>query len=77
VRLIGSRNITGVEGVFGRYADFEYVDVLAGHTQSLHSRLYLFTYLDGKWTIKYRITYPAGASSEVAVDAFVKEYKWK
>lgn len=69
--------VNGEKSVFGRYAAFEYMGSFDGQKQMLTSRLYLFTYFDGKWTIQYRITHPKGAVPDQAAHSFLKRYKWR
>ena len=71
-----SKDIEGAESTIGKFAEYKFTESFMGQTRDLNSRLYLFTYLGGKWTVQYRFTYPANPSADKTVDAFVKEYKW-
>ncbi len=41
----------------GRMATFAYTEVLRGTSQDLLSHVYVFSYLDDRWTLKYRFTH--------------------
>src|SRR5262245_50828993 len=59
--LVEQRGISRAEGVqtyAGRLAVFEYEEVYAGSRMPVRSRLCLFCYVGGKWTVKYRFTHP-------------------
>ena len=71
-----SKDIEGDESTIGKFAEYKFTESFWGQTRDLNSRLYLFTYFGGKWTVQYRFTYPANPDANKAVDAFVKEYKW-
>lgn len=60
----------------GKMAVFEFEDMFAGARTRLRSRLYLFSYVDGKWTVKYRFTYPKSEEAEDAIDDFIREWRW-
>jgi hypothetical protein len=74
---IQSKSIAGPESTIGRYAEFRFNEIFLGQKQILTSKLYLFTYFDGQWTIQYRFTYPSNTNADKAVDAFVSSYSWK
>lgn len=46
------------EGAIRHFSLFEYKEVFANVRQLLFSELELSCYVKGKWTVKYRITYP-------------------
>jgi len=71
-----SKDLAGPESTIGKYAEYKLNEPFFGRKQDLTSRLYLFTYLGGKWTVEYRFTYPSGAMADTAVDEFVKAYHW-
>lgn len=73
---IQSKNLDGPESTIGKFAEYKLTEPFWGQTQALTSRLYLFTYFQGKWSVKYRFTYPSSAEADKAVDDFVKKHKW-
>jgi hypothetical protein len=60
----------------GKTATFEYEEVFAGVRQSLHSRLDMFCYIDGKWTVKYRFTYPVPFDAKHGLTKFIETVPW-
>lgn len=60
----------------GKTALFEYEEVFVGLRQSLHSRLDIFCYIDEKWTVKYRFTYPAESDVKQDLANFIKTAPW-
>jgi len=60
----------------GQHAAFTYTALFARRQQDVRSELYLF--MDGKWFIKYRVTYPVGdqQTAEPAVKAFIEDLSW-
>jgi hypothetical protein len=60
----------------GRRAAYTLTEPSAARQQELGSELYLFT--EGKWFIKYRVTYSAGERETVepAIKAFITDLKW-
>ena len=77
--LIEQRDTIRTEGgksYPGKVVIFEYEDLFAGSRIPLLSRLYLFSYIGDKWTVKYRFTYPKGSDAEKEVQQFIQELKW-
>ena len=60
----------------GKLAVFEYEDSFAGSRMRLRSRLYLFSHVDGKWSVKYRFSYPKSEEAESEVDEFIRAWRW-
>jgi hypothetical protein len=60
----------------GRLTHFKFVDRFAERVQPLDSLLYVYCYIGGVWTIKFRITYPADVQAEPLVQRFLQELKW-
>ena len=60
----------------GEQAVFEYVAAFGGPAMQVQSRLYLFCYIDGKWAIEYRFTYPKGENAEQEIKQFMKDWNW-
>lgn len=65
----------GVIGA-GKTATYEYEEVFAGVLQPLHSRLDMFCYIGGKWTVKYRFTYPAALDAKPDLAKFIETVPW-
>jgi len=42
--------------------------------QRVKSRLYLLTYINGSWTLKHRITFPAARPLQSKVDQYVRDF---
>jgi len=72
--VIGSPN-NGV-AASGKSATFEYEEIFAGVRQPIHSRLDMFCYIGGKWTVKYRFTYPAAFDAKQELDMFIEKVPW-
>ena len=62
------RDNQGYQKLFAR---FSYEDTFAGMPQALWSELQLSCYINDKWDIKYRVTYP----QNTAVDAEIQKLK--
>jgi hypothetical protein len=58
----------------GLMAEYEYSQSFAGAVQMVRSRLYLTTYVHGSWTVKHRITFPAGKAFQPECDDFVRDF---
>jgi len=60
----------------GQHAAFTYTAPFARRQQAVRSELYLF--MDGKWFIKYRVTYAVGdqPTAEPAIKAFIEDLSW-
>lgn len=67
--------IGGVTRV-GRIATFEYEQNFAGQYQMVRSHLCMFDFVGGKWTLKYRITYPKNLETTSEIDAFLQGVPW-
>ena len=66
----------GVQKHTGRYVEFEYSDAIAGRTQPVTSRLYLFNNVDEKWAVRFRVTYPKGFPADTLINTFLTELRW-
>jgi len=78
-RLIHEKSVSLPQGSVtysGKMATLEFEDVLAGRRQALRSDLYLFCYVDGKWAIKYRFTYPRDLDVAKEIEAFMQNLRW-
>lgn len=62
--------------VSGKLAVFEYDGVFASRQQKLMSILYFFTYVNQKWTVKYRFTFPRVVNASKEVKGFMKDFSW-
>lgn len=60
----------------GYVAEFEFSGSFAGRPQLLRSQFYMFTYVDGKWTVKYRFTYPARLDASDKITTFQQALSW-
>ncbi len=73
----GTFNLTrSGDRVTGRRAVFHYAGSFAGREQTLRSSLILFSYVAGKWDIKYRISHPEALDATKEIDAFVQAWDW-
>jgi len=61
----------------GKMAVFEFEDVLFGSKTPLRSRLYLFCYIGGKWTVKYRFTHPRTVEVDEEIEEFIQSIRWE
>ncbi|MGH6949451.1 MAG: hypothetical protein ACREH4_01120 [Vitreimonas sp.] len=43
---------------------------------AVKSEAYLFCYVGGRWSVKYRFTYPADHDVRAAIDAFMRDLAW-
>ncbi len=57
-------------------AAFEYDDLFAGARLPLHSELYVFCYVGGKWAFEYRFTSPRNFAATEAIAAFMMKLPW-
>lgn len=60
----------------GRIATFEYEEKFSGRQQPLRSHLCMFNFVDGKWAIKYRITYPKSLEATREIDVILQGVPW-
>jgi hypothetical protein len=60
----------------GYFAKYAYTQDIAGQVRPVESLLYVYSYVGDKWTIKYRITYPAATETPAAVDWFMHSLAW-
>ena len=44
--------------------------------QAVRSEAYLFCYVGGRWSVKYRFTYPADQDVRALIDAFMRDLAW-
>ena len=73
-RLVSEGSFITADGQTGLMAEYEYTELFAGAVQPVKSRLYLLTHIDGRWTVKHRITFPAEAPMQAKVDQFVRDF---
>ncbi|MCC5851118.1 MAG: hypothetical protein JJU29_23760 [Verrucomicrobia bacterium] len=72
--LLEEREIPASDDGFDRpgyFARFTYTANFAGRRQTVESLLYTFSFVDDRWTVKYRITYPAKSDATNAVERFL------
>jgi hypothetical protein len=77
--LLEQRDISRTQGgqsYAGKLAVFEYEEVFAGSRMPVRARLYLFCYIGGKWTIKYRITHPKSEDADREIQEFIQKWSW-
>lgn len=77
--LVEQRDISRTESsqsYAGTLAVFEYDEVFAGSEMPLRSRLYLFCYVSGTWTVKYRFTYPKTEDAGREIEEFIQKWSW-
>ena len=55
----------------GRRQLFQYEQVFALERRQVTSSLYLFSFVNKKWSLKYRFTYPASAEMRTTTDQFI------
>jgi len=62
----------------GMYAKFSYKEDFGEKNQPVESHLYLYCYVGGNWTVKYRITLRENTSVEARqeLDRFLKNFEW-
>ena len=60
----------------GRMATFEYEQSFAGQFQPVRSHLCMFSFVGGKWTLKYRITYPKSLAAAREIDTVLQGVPW-
>ena len=72
--LVSEGPFTSGSGRTGLMAEYRYTDLFAGAVQPLKSRLYLLTYINGRWTVKHRITFPADRPFQAKVDQYVRDF---
>ena len=60
----------------GRLAIFEYEEAFAGSRMPVRARLYLFCYVGGKWTVKYRFTHPKSEDADREIQEFIQKWSW-
>jgi hypothetical protein len=79
VVMIEERDVSLQQGntsYSGRMATFEYQEMFAGQRQLLHSHLYVYCYVGGKWVIKYRFTHPRFFDATKEMNEFMKNLSW-
>jgi hypothetical protein len=60
----------------GKTATYEFEGIFAGSSQSLRSLLYVFCYVNGKWAIEYRVTFPKAEDDDGEVQNFIHQWNW-
>lgn len=77
VKLIGEEQFTlmvkGTEHPI-LHATLEFEGEYFGEVRPLRSHVYLVTFFDGRWIIKYRFTHPRDQKGDAASTAFLKEW---
>ncbi|HVU16425.1 MAG TPA: hypothetical protein VHD32_05850 [Candidatus Didemnitutus sp.] len=66
----------GMQKHVGRMAEFQYSDTIEGRFQPVVSRLYLFNNVDEKWAVRFRITFPKGATADRVISEFLSSLHW-
>ena len=61
---------------YGHFADYSFRDDFARRTQPVESWLYIYCFVDGRWTVMYRITAPAGGAAVPRIQRFLGSYHW-
>ena len=60
----------------GKIASYEYEDAFQGVRQRLHSELYVYCYVGGKWAFEYRFTSPKDFPARDAISNFMAGLTW-
>ena len=60
----------------GYFARFGYFENFASQALPVESTVYLYCYVGGEWTVKFRITHPEGANAQPIIDRFLQNLKW-
>jgi hypothetical protein len=61
----------------GYFARFAYAENYAGGVRPLESLLYVYSHVGQRWTLKYRVTYPASSlEARAVVNQFIQELRW-
>ena len=60
----------------GFLAHFNYSENFAGQIRPVESLLYVYCHVGDAWTIKYRVTYPAGIDARAAIDRLLQDLPW-
>lgn len=60
----------------GRRAVFEYDASFAGGQQPIHSELWIFCYIGGKWALEYRFSSPLSVDAGPVISAFMATLPW-
>lgn len=77
--LVEQRDVSRAESgqsYAGKLAIFEYEEVFAGSRMPVRARLYLFCYVGGMWTVKYRFTHPKGEDAGREIQEFIQKWSW-
>jgi len=77
--LVEQRDISQTESgqsYRGKFAIFEFEEAFAGSRALVRSRLYLFCYVGGKWTVKYRFTHPKSEDADREIQEFIQKWSW-
>lgn len=52
------------------------IEKFFGRRQATHSEAYLFCYAGGRWSVEYRIDYPAEYDASGPIAALLRDFKW-
>jgi hypothetical protein len=66
----------GIVTMSGRRVVFEFEDRFGGVKTKVRSHLYIFCFVGGKWTVKYRFTHPRDLEAETDLEAFIRDWIW-
>ncbi len=72
--LVSEGSFVMGNGRTGVMAEYKYAEAFAGAVQPVKSRLYLLTYINARWTVKHRITFPADSPLQAKVDEYVRAF---
>jgi hypothetical protein len=74
-KLIGEGNATLTQGAVrytGKKAEYRLERLFSDQRQQLGSELYLFCFVGGRWTLKYRFSYPVAFDAEREIATFMQ-----
>jgi hypothetical protein len=66
----------GGRQVPGEMAAFEYDDLFGGQRRAIHSELYVFCYVGGKWSFEYRFSSFRSLDAREAIATFMAALPW-
>jgi hypothetical protein len=77
--MVEQRDISRAESgkqYAGKLAVFEFDDAFGDSKVPVRSRLYLFCYVGGYWTVKYRFTHPKSENADREIEEFIQKWSW-
>jgi hypothetical protein len=78
-KLLGELETSLVKGndtYQGWKAIFELDGARFGQQEKVFSHLYVFSYIGGSWTVKYRFTYPKSIEETQEIETFLRNLEW-